>query len=75
MRCNNAGQTSQLHGEIAAGSDITATWAQWTHAEGPVTVYMAKCPGSCADFDGSGNVWFKIDQVTPSLPNPTLHTF
>ena len=24
---------------------------------------MAKCPGSCADFDGSGNVWFKIDQA------------
>jgi cellulase len=24
---------------------------------------MAKCPASCADFDGSGAVWFKIDEA------------
>ncbi|KAH0610638.1 uncharacterized protein H6S33_012165 [Morchella sextelata] len=63
IRCNNAGETSQLSATIAAGTDITAVWTQWTHAEGPVTVYMAKCPASCADFDGSGAVWFKIDEA------------
>ncbi|KAI5777587.1 glycosyl hydrolase family 61-domain-containing protein [Geopyxis carbonaria] len=63
IRCNNAGETSQLTASIAAGSEITATWAQWTHAEGPVTVYMAKCPGACSSFDGSGAVWFKIDEA------------
>ena len=26
--------------------------------------YLAKCPGSCANFKGdSGNVWVKIDQI------------
>ncbi|KAL0640606.1 hypothetical protein Q9L58_000270 [Maublancomyces gigas] len=64
IRCNNAGtQTSQLTASIAAGSPITAVWTQWTHAEGPVTVYMAKCPSSCSTFDGSGAVWFKIDEA------------
>lgn len=38
-------------------------YLQWTHAEGPVTVYMARCPASCSTFDGSGAVWFKIDEA------------
>jgi len=63
IRCNNQGQTSQLSAPINAGDKITAVWTQWTHAEGPVTVYMAKCPGSCSGFDGSGAVWFKIDEA------------
>lgn len=65
IRCNNKGtETAPLHGEIAAGTDITATWAQWTHAEGPVTVYLARCPDSgCTGWDGSGKVWFKIDEA------------
>ncbi len=25
---------------------------------------MAKAPGSAKDFDGAGNVWFKIFEVT-----------
>src|SRR5690606_27930478 len=67
IRCNNRNtETAPLHGEIAAGSEITAKWAQWTHAEGPVTVYMARCPDSgCGSWDGSGRVWFKIDEVSP----------
>jgi len=63
IRCNNNGETSKLTAPIAAGDKITAVWTQWTHAEGPVTVYLAKCPGDCANFDGSGAVWFKIDEA------------
>jgi len=64
IRCNNNGQTVQEHGEIAAGSKIIAHWKQWTHMEGPVTVYLARCPGdSCANYDGSGANWFKIDEA------------
>jgi len=63
IRCNNNGQTSKFHGEIAAGSKITAFWKQWTHAEGPVTVYLSRCPSNdCSNYDGSGD-WFKIDQA------------
>ena len=34
---------------------------------GPVMVYMAKAPGNPSDWDGSGNVWFKIDEWGPSF--------
>lgn len=30
---------------------------------GPLLTYLAACPGSCDGFDGSGKVWFKIDQL------------
>ena len=29
-----------------------------------ITVYMAKAPGSASAFDGAGNVWFKVKEVT-----------
>ncbi|KAJ6262566.1 hypothetical protein Dda_3377 [Drechslerella dactyloides] len=63
--CNNAGVFGTgLTATIAAGSQITAYWPQWTHAEGCVMVYMAKCPsGGCNGWTGTGTVWFKIDQV------------
>lgn len=36
----------------------------WHHANGPLLTYLAACPGdSCEGFDGSGDVWFKIDQL------------
>ncbi|RPA97259.1 hypothetical protein L873DRAFT_1829131 [Choiromyces venosus 120613-1] len=49
IRCNNAGQTSKLTAPIATSSTITAVWTQR--------------PGDCASFDGSGAVWFKIDEA------------
>jgi hypothetical protein len=30
-------------------------------------VYMAKAPGNPSDWDGSGNVWFKIDEWGPNF--------
>jgi hypothetical protein len=29
---------------------------------GPMLVYMAKAPGDPSNFDGAGNVWFKINE-------------
>ncbi|KAL2183009.1 glycoside hydrolase [Thermothelomyces heterothallicus CBS 203.75] len=62
MRCNG-GTSAALSAPIAAGQNITAVWKQWTHAQGPVMVWMYKCPGdfgpSCT---GDGKGWFKIDQ-------------
>ncbi|KAF2452720.1 glycoside hydrolase [Lineolata rhizophorae] len=65
IRCNNNGAlgTGPI-GEITAGTDLEVHWYQWTHRPAPVFVYMAKCPDSgCNDWDGSGTVWFKVDEA------------
>lgn len=31
---------------------------------GVINVYMAKAPSTAASFDGSGNVWFKVSQLS-----------
>ncbi|XMA07604.1 hypothetical protein WAI453_000395 [Rhynchosporium graminicola] len=33
-----------------------------------VSVYMAKAPTTAADFDGSGDTWFKIRDIEPTFP-------
>ncbi|KAL1844791.1 hypothetical protein VTK73DRAFT_1791 [Phialemonium thermophilum] len=63
MRCNG-GKSAQLSATVAAGHNVTAVWQQWTHQQGPVMVWLYKCPG---DFGptctGEGKGWFKIDQM------------
>ncbi|PPQ80294.1 hypothetical protein CVT25_003691 [Psilocybe cyanescens] len=63
--CNNNGQASasQLSATVPAGTSITAKWSQWTHAEGPVMVYMANCNGPCSSANSNSLKWFKIDQT------------
>ncbi|KDR68577.1 hypothetical protein GALMADRAFT_146231 [Galerina marginata CBS 339.88] len=63
--CNNNGQSSgaQLSATVAAGTSITAKWTQWTHAQGPVMVYMAKCTGACTAANSNTLKWFKIAQT------------
>ncbi|TFK27937.1 hypothetical protein FA15DRAFT_701531 [Coprinopsis marcescibilis] len=65
MSCNNNGQPSggQLSATVKAGDKITARWGQWTHVEGPVMVYMARCPGSCSSANSNSLSWFKIDEA------------
>lgn len=61
IRCN--GGTSATQSATAApGDTITATWQQWTHAQGPIIVWMYKCPGAFSACDGSGTEWFKIGE-------------
>ncbi|KAF9533993.1 cellulose-growth-specific protein [Crepidotus variabilis] len=74
LSCNDNGQASgsQLSATVAAGSTITAKWSQWTHAQGPVMVYMAKCPSTCSTANSNSLDWFKIDEkglISGNLPN------
>jgi hypothetical protein len=62
MTCNG-GTSAPLSAEIASGSNITAVWKQWTHAQGPVMVWMYPCPNGFSSCDGKGENWFKIDEL------------
>ncbi|KAH0602883.1 uncharacterized protein H6S33_008533 [Morchella sextelata] len=64
LKCNTPGTgPAALVATVAAGGTVVAKWAQWTHAEGPVLVYMAKVGDAFADSDGDGLEWFKIDEA------------
>jgi len=67
MTCNG-GTSAALSANIASGSTITAKWAQWTHQQGPVMVWMYKCPGAFTACDGKSALWFKIDQMGMTAP-------
>ncbi|KAJ8701810.1 hypothetical protein PTI98_000563 [Pleurotus ostreatus] len=74
ISCNNNGQASahQLTTSVPAGTQIVAHWSQWTHAQGPVMVYMAKCPGSCTAANSATLDWFKIAEtglISGTLPS------
>lgn len=68
MTCNVGAQDAQWRtnhtAPVDAGSDMSLTWVRWPDDhKGPVTVWMADCGGDCTDFDGTGSVWFKIDEL------------
>lgn len=67
MTCNG-GTSAPLSATIAAGDSITAFWAQWTHQQGPVMVWMYACNGAFTACDGKGPNWFKIDQMGMTAP-------
>ncbi|CAE6414552.1 unnamed protein product, partial [Rhizoctonia solani] len=63
LHCNNNGESgpSQQTLTINAGDSITSYYSQWTHAEGPYTVYLAACPSSgCTGVSSASVTWFKI---------------
>ncbi|KAL9113856.1 MAG: hypothetical protein Q9227_001990 [Pyrenula ochraceoflavens] len=73
MACNANGAFGKNVATVKAGSKVTAYWNNpWPHNIGPVVVWMAACPGSCASTSPSGNAWFKIDQA--GLESGTLAT-
>jgi hypothetical protein len=67
MRCNG-GTSAPLSAPVKAGGKVRALWSQWTHAQGPVMVWLFKCAGDFASCDGSGAGWFKIDQMGMTAP-------
>ena len=69
MTCNG-GTDAPLSAEINAGENITAVWKQWTHAQGPVMVWMYPCPSGFKSCDGKGKKWFKIDEMGLFGSNP-----
>ncbi|KAM7185857.1 Glycoside hydrolase [Naviculisporaceae sp. PSN 640] len=62
MRCNG-GTSATLSATAAPGDKVSAIWQQWTHSQGPILVWMYKCPGAFSSCDGSGSGWFKIDEA------------
>ncbi|KAF2688294.1 lytic polysaccharide monooxygenase [Lentithecium fluviatile CBS 122367] len=64
----NGGTKADLSAKVAAGGKVKAIWKQWTHAQGPVMVWMYKCAGDFTSCDGSGKKWFKIDQKGMTAP-------
>ncbi|EIN08952.1 cellulose-growth-specific protein [Punctularia strigosozonata HHB-11173 SS5] len=74
ISCNDDGwpSSNQLSATVLAGSEVTAHWAQWTHAQGPVMVYMASCGDTCYSVNTAELNWFKIAEtglVSGNLPN------
>ncbi|CAE7189188.1 unnamed protein product [Rhizoctonia solani] len=75
LHCNDAGTAgpNQQTLTIAAGQTITSIYAQWTHAEGPYTVYLASCPDTgCTSVNSSTAKWFKIYEL--GLISGTVYT-
>ncbi|KAL6709082.1 hypothetical protein ACN47E_001898 [Coniothyrium glycines] len=64
----NGGTSADLSAPVKAGGKVKAIWQQWTHAQGPVMVWMYKCASDFASCDGSGKKWFKIDQKGMTAP-------
>lgn len=56
---------------VAAGSSVSFTSDVAVYHDGPISVYMAKAPTTAAEFDGSGDVWFKILDIGPIFPGGT----
>jgi len=62
MTCNG-GTSAPIAATVAAGENVTAVWKQWTHAQGPVMVWMYSCDGEFTACDGKSEKWFKIDEM------------
>ncbi|CAE6421227.1 unnamed protein product [Rhizoctonia solani] len=64
--CNAGGRTagSTTTATVPAGSTLGFALDQPIYHAGVINVYMAKAPSTAAAFDGSGNVWFKVYQLS-----------
>ncbi|KAF3768607.1 family 61 glycoside hydrolase [Cryphonectria parasitica EP155] len=67
MTCNG-GTSAALNATVAPGENVTAIWAQWTHQQGPVMVWMYDCGSDFSSCDGKSQKWFKIDQMGMTAP-------
>jgi len=74
FRCYSSGRTAPNTYTVEAGSNITINSNNQMYHIGVFNAYMAKAPGKAADFDGSGNVWFKVHEIT-AYPDPRGHQF
>jgi hypothetical protein len=67
MRCNG-GTSATLSAPVKAGGKVTAIWAQWTHQQGPIMIWLYRCAGAFSACDGASKGWFKIDQMGMTAP-------
>ena len=59
---------------VAAGSTVGFKSDQPMYHNGVLNIYMAKAPSNATNWDGSGNVWFKVYQI-PAVANGQTITF
>jgi len=69
LRCNAGGEEGNSTQTITmkAGDAFTFTADTAVYHDGPLSIYMAKAPAAAVDFDGSGQVWFKILDLGPTF--------
>ncbi|KAL4866953.1 hypothetical protein BDV12DRAFT_187049 [Aspergillus spectabilis] len=69
IRCNKDGDNGSATETLAvtAGGTIGFTVRSSISHPGPLLAYLAKAPGAAAEFDGSGDVWFKIYEDRPNI--------
>ncbi|KAF8710706.1 Glycoside hydrolase family 18 protein, partial [Rhizoctonia solani] len=75
--CNAGGRSagSTSTATVPAGSTIGFALDQAIYHAGVINVYMAKAPSTAASFDGSGNVWFKVYQLSAVTNGGSTITF
>jgi len=66
IRCYSNGKKAET-GTVAAGGTLGIGASQGVFHPGPIQFYMAKAPDGVdiANWDGSGNVWFKTYSEKP----------
>lgn len=59
---------------VAAGSQVGFTAVPAIYHPGPLQFYMAKVPDgqTAASWDGSGQVWFKISALGPTITSSAI---
>ncbi|KAF4629195.1 hypothetical protein G7Y89_g8951 [Cudoniella acicularis] len=71
LRCNVGGLTGNATQTltVAAGDSFTFKSDIAVYHDGPLSMYMAQVPSgtTAAEFDGSGQVWFKILDLGPTF--------
>ncbi|TVY41480.1 putative endo-beta-1,4-glucanase D [Lachnellula subtilissima] len=75
-RCNvgaNGSATDTI--TVAAGDAFSFTSDVAVYHDGPLSIYMAKAPAAAKDFDGSGQVWFKILDIGPTFDSSGTATW
>jgi hypothetical protein len=45
---------------VAPGGKLGFQLSNTMYHEGPVSIYLGKAPSKVADWDGSGQAWFKV---------------
>ena len=70
IRCYQNGKKAET-GTVAAGGTLGIGASQGVFHPGPIQFYMAKAPegSDIANWDGSGNVWFKTYSEKPPTSN------
>lgn len=75
IRCNERGGRPRAQiATVNAGGTVGFLANPTISHPGPLAFYLAKVPSgqSAADWDGSGNVWFKIYEEQPKFPEFTF---